>query len=517
MYLVKRKLQQNGWLVLVAAVIIAINLWALGDYPPPHCDEAVLTDISYHLIQSGTPHVTILGKLAGYDQISVRPSLIYQLGLGAVLHVFGNSLKVARLFSSIGWLAATIVTYLVGRQLYQKEVGLLSALVFATSLNVFQASHTAREETWVIASGMGIVCFYLYLRCKPSVPGYILLGILAALALEVHPNTIWYSFPVALLVVSERSRTGQGRLQIVSAALATLLMIGVLVLVHVLPEPHQALDRFSLFAAQNHFDERNTLAGILVKQLRFFRGGYVQAYNGVVLAYTILSAAGIGYAIYKRDQSDKTLLGMWAISVAAFSVLMPHKSGLYHSLWDSFLALFIGAGAYRAGARLAQHLSTQRAWLIGALLCALLIGGNLLGQAWLSHKFSPRNYESYAAAILQLIPPGEAVIGPGTLWQSFEGRNPYTGTGYFRYLATIDPGFSYSASDFGRELEILTIDFVIYDGTIDCLYETTPESRAYEEHLSAACTAVGEVDDPWFGAGANEINGQATVIYQCIH
>ncbi len=505
---------ERGLILGLILVIIAMNLWALEEYPTLHCDEAVLSNIGYRLVDDGMPTLSIMGGLGGYDRLALRPSLFYQLGLGVFLHLFSNTPLTARAFSVVGWLVSAWLVFLIGRRLYNRQVGMLSALMFSISLNVWWASHQAREEIWTIAAGMAVLAIYLKLRGKPSRGGFFVLGLLAALVLDVHPNTIWLSMPVAILAIIDNYRATAGCQYIILAALGMVVGLVGLVVIHLLPDPRLALEQIRLIATLNELSptsQTDTLSQ-LDYLVWFLNYSYIQYFSGAVSLFTICTAAGIGYAAYQRDKSDRLLLGLWALSAISFLILMPHKPPYYRPLWAGFAALFIGAAAVRIGVWIAKRRRWLSAGWAAFLLCAPLITANLLAQAWLSAKFKPRDYSYYATSVVSEVPEGVSVLGPSILWPYFEERNPFVAGLYFYYA---EPFFDYSMTSFAETLDTLEVEYVIFDGVFDCGYSPTPESGILGEYLGERCTLTARIDYPWFGADGGSIQGHPTLIYDC--
>ena len=495
-------------LAIIAIAALAINLAGLADYPMPHCDEAIHAELSYNAATHGRFAVDMLGSIGGFDQNAATEGRFYHLGQGLLLRVLDESLATARLFSTLGWLVATAFTFLVARRLFDPLTGALSALVFATSLNVFWASHIARHEIWVIASSAALLYGYLVVRAKPSRAGYAGLALLAVAGLEFHLNAVFFMLPIGLLVLADTWRTPR---YLVAFAGGGLRGVSLVLLLHFLPDPAVALDNIRLEAEANSLSG-GSFAAWMQTQWTFMETTFVSAFQGATTLFTLYAVFGIGAAAVRRRPDTTLLLITYGAAFVLFSVAQPHKNPLYGPLWDAGLAMLATRALVQAAPAVARRIRTRLPHAAtAALLAAPLLGANLAGQIELTVKFAPRDYDTYAQAILADIPPGEPTMGDPILWFAFNGRNPFLAdwiTLYGSHREAVDGGL-------GDVLAAYGIRYVVTDGSLGCGLQVNDVARAFREQVEAQCQPVAEFTDRWFGAGGQNAAGHPTTIYFC--
>ncbi len=500
--------------ILAAAILLIANVASLPHYPMSYCDEASHIHISDQFLQTGRFSRVFMGPMNPLSETVVMQGRLYQAARAIWQAAFGPGLLAGRLFSTLGWLVAAALVYHAGRRLYDQVTGLLAAALFATSLNVFYASHLAREETWAAAAVLVVLLAYLALSERPTPGRFARFGLLGVVALDVHPVTVWLTLPLAALAVHDHARSGPGRRGLLAGAGAGAAALAALVIVHLLPDPAAAIRSLALSAGNNELIGLPALAG-LAGQLAYLKQVYVAGLNFTVLPFTLAAIAGVVAAAQRRGPSDRLLLFMLAASMTLFALAMPHKNPRYGVLWDPLAALLIAAAVVRLAPRLEAHLPvrlTHRApWLIAAPLIAL----HLAVQGWLAVRFAGRDTGSYYQEVRALIAPGEPVLADVTLWYAFRDRNPFTADWALAQTSRLlgpQPSWDTVAAAF---VEAVDPVYVVDDGSVGCSVDVDPLAAAYSAYLRDACRQVGQVDDPWFGAGGQIGQGGPTLVYIC--
>jgi 4-amino-4-deoxy-L-arabinose transferase-like glycosyltransferase len=494
----------------VAALVLLANVASLVSYPMPHCDEVSHAVISANFLRDGSFSRDIMGPLNDSHQNVVVQGRIYHVVKALFQAIAGTSFLTTRLFSTLGWLTASGMVYLVGKRLYDVLTGALAAFLFATSLTVFYASHIGREEVWLIASVEGMLLLYLVLRDQPSRLGYFLFGLYLAAMLDIHPNAVWFSVPLAAFLIYENRRTPA---TILMTALGGMLGLMALVTIHMLPDPTEALRSLQLTAAANDLIG-GALQGRLTAQVHFIRTTYFDAFNHAVIVFTLYALAGAA-ATSLRLWQDRLLMWISVVSMLLFAVGLAHKNPMYGVLWDPFLALLIAAGAVRAAKRITiPRLSLSPATL-STLLVAPLITFNLVSQFYLAVKFNPRDFVGYQAAIQDAVPSDATVLGDTTLWYAFRDRNLFVSDWVFLQMARLSGERVLVADALADAMNQIDAQVVVYDGSVDCSVDVTPQSKLLGAYLAEHCTETARIDAPYFGAGGQNASGQATIIYTC--
>ncbi len=504
-------------LLLVVAFMIAIvgiNLYSLEQYPLTDCDEIMYADVSYNFITGDGFSTDLVGQLHDLDRNQVLFARLYHVGQGVIIYLLGNTLFAARLFSFLGWGATALLTFLVGKRLFDSTTGVLAGLLAAVSLNALYASHISRSIAWVTAGVMCTFYYYLVVKEHPTRTRYLFLGFVASFgAVGFHLNGAWFILVIGLLVVVENYRTAEGRWWIALFAVGGTVALGIIVLMHFLPYPALTMSQVRSF--REVMPWAGTLGVRLRSGLNFLRDAYFESMSHAVSAFTAFALAGIIYALHRREKSDRLLLILFGLSILGFTLGTRHKYNAYFSLWDPLGALFIASAATRISPaimrRLPAFFSKLSSRQIALLLILPLVSLNLAGWLWLSIKFHPRDWGRYLDEVRALVPPGVRVVGDNKFLYAFAGRNPFVGEVYFSYFRGGDP----SLESIVEDLETLQADYVIHDGAVTCDFGSLPIDQRFSDYLEETCTPVGEVTDRWFGAWGQIGQGVPTTVYDC--
>lgn len=211
-------------------VVQAALTWRLSDII--NDDEALYIHgghvVIEHLLHNGTANAGELGSFGNY--FSGAPNLYPVVG-GAL--DFAGGLSLARLFSLLCMLVANVCVYVIGRHLFNKNVGLLASLIFALTGSVQFVGKLATYDApclmlIAVATAIGIT--------KRSMVSASIVGTLLAVAaatkyagLALVPFVLLMAFLVTLTGNGGRWRHNFGR-AVLRAGIATLVFAGLLLI-----------------------------------------------------------------------------------------------------------------------------------------------------------------------------------------------------------------------------------------------------------------------------------------------
>lgn len=500
--------------LLMLLVFLAVNFAGLGWYPMPHCDEINHIAISYTFFREGRFALDYLGDLSDYVDNFAMQGRIYHVVKGLLLEAVGYTVVGGRVFSWLGWLLAILFAFLVGRRLFGVSAGWATALILAASNNAFFASHIGREEIWVIAGGVGLLYYYLVVRSAPTRLRYAFLGLLMAFSLSIHPNTIWYSLPIGLLLLYDNYRTAEGRTRVLLVGLVGFFGAGLISALQLLPDVEAGYRNVAFEASANSLIASSPSSRLLDQSDMMWSYYFLNLNSSVVVA-TAYFLFGIAYAVTRRTSGDRLLLATLGISIAGFALVMPHKNPFYGVLWEPLLALLAGAGVVRLAASLSERRPSIGASRPAVLLLAPLLVANLASQVWLTVKFSPRNLDRYLDEVREHVQPGSRVMGDPALWFVFRHDYDFTSDMYMDFCRATATCSEIDRLEAARILDALAVEVVVEDGALGCSTTPTPASHVWADHLAETCVRVGVVENRWFGAYGQEGRGRETRIYDC--
>lgn len=149
------------WLTLIFALLYGFRL---GSYPLGNPDEGRYAEIPREMIATGD---WVTPRLNGVNYFE-KPPLVYWT-TAVVLKVFGPSEWAMRAVPALFALSGVLLTYAAARRLYDRETGLLAAVVLGTSLLFFALAHILLLDMAVsVLMSATLFCFILGVRAEPG-------------------------------------------------------------------------------------------------------------------------------------------------------------------------------------------------------------------------------------------------------------------------------------------------------------------------------------------------------------
>lgn len=309
-------------------LITAVGYVYSEDLEPSHYHYPALYSYLFGLslvVASFTSLIPDVGSLA----LSVR---FTQLFAPAQLAILGRSISA---FAGCGLVA---LTYLVGRRSYGWRVGLAGAVFSATSTVLVSQSRYALPDVPMALASLG-ACYYAFgILHHGRRSDYIAAGLLAGLAVSTKYNAapVAMALAVAHWLRVRKSAPGERRYataEFWSGAAAGL--VGFL-----------AGSPYWLITAGKYYQGLAAVLSNTQFSLRSTEWPLLEAVGGICqaeMAWGLLFLIGIGYAIYRRRDSDWVLL---SVIVPGFLYIGSwQKSGLHYFVHLLPMAGLLGARA----------------------------------------------------------------------------------------------------------------------------------------------------------------------------
>lgn len=158
---------KRSWLTDIIILFFGIALiygMFLGSRPLSVPDESRYSEIPREMLELNdfvTPHFD-------YVKYFEKPPLVYWLQAGS-LKAFGNNIWAARVPTALMGLLGCIFTYCAGRVLFNRRMGILSAIILASSLLYFLFSHAITLD--MTLSTMLAGCLFSFICAVQFPPG----------------------------------------------------------------------------------------------------------------------------------------------------------------------------------------------------------------------------------------------------------------------------------------------------------------------------------------------------------
>lgn len=273
-------------------------------------------------------------KLSFHD----HPPLVFILQ-HLSMKIFGVSAFSARLPSALAGLLTIFFIYLVGQELYLKQVGLWSALVLTVSNYLIWISRTALLEAVMIFFSVLSIYFFIKAWSKTN---YLFFWAMALGLAFISKYTAFYLIAVYLLFILFKKKVWLKEKKFwLSLALVILIFAPVIIY------------NSMMFSTRGHFDiQFSALFGqskadwpILQTALNFSFKRWIDSFNVLARAYSPISLLFFIFAllffIYQRENQHKFFI-ITLFVFALLSVAVLGASERHLSLISVYLALLAG-------------------------------------------------------------------------------------------------------------------------------------------------------------------------------
>ncbi len=525
--------------VLVISAIAATLLvftTTLSVYPPPTCDETWYSSTAVSLLERGTFGVGVFPNGEPYlqDVNWVPFGRSYGIGLAVMFQLFGVSLTVARNYSLLGWAFAVVFVFLLGARAYHRRVGVVAALLFATSTKALFTAHLARPESWtafaVLAATWGSLVLVQGERIR--LKAIFFTGLLAVWPADFHGNGLWFTLGLIFVVIVELGMRRKLWWQLSLYALGLLFGLALWFSLHL---PGVNLREVLLFIDGYRYtpvSSSSTIASWWRNFATLFdwaRTVFWTSGGPLSLVEAAFALFGLGFVLYRRALQDRVLGYLVVISMLAFGLLFTQRFVQYGILWSPFWYL-LGVGAlYELGGRfkLPTWLSTpmKRMAILAALI--LLLGAQLLGDLWLVYQHRGGDFGTMTDRIVARIPSGSRVMADPVWWWGLRTEHKYMTDEYTLILTkTDDPvvrtflGVSTvtaPAQALSRAFELLQPEYVVLDEAVSCLDPQVSIWSEVQRIVMDKCTSIDSVSGAWYGEPGKEASllAQISTVYSC--
>jgi len=340
----KKRIEVHKIVLLgVLAFALILRVYRLDKIPSGfYCDEAATGYGAYSLLKTGRdPYGNFLPLLLNHHNIDYVEALYTYLTV-PFISLFGLSVFSTRLLASLTGTLTVLTTYLLARELFNREVGLVSAFLLAVSPWHLQFSRIAfRAILLPLFSTSGLYLFLLALkRPRFYLPTAIVLG------LSLHTYSISKLYTPLLLVtlilffreelVDQLASSKRSRRYICVSSIVFLLLALPIYYLSFFGEGNMRFKEISIFATPGLQEQLkrflSNLAAHLSPRFLFISGDENLRHSiphfGQVLAILIpFIMIALYMFIYKKDRRGCFLISLFIIGIIPASLTtegIPH-------------------------------------------------------------------------------------------------------------------------------------------------------------------------------------------------
>ncbi|MCK9578840.1 MAG: glycosyltransferase family 39 protein [Methanoregula sp.] len=328
-----------------------------------------------------------------------------------IMLMFGQSEVILRLVPAIFGTLAIPVFYLIGKELRDKNVGIISAALLTVSYFGIFYSQEARAYSMVLFVFSLAVLFYLRALRTNTLSDWALFGIFSAIAVWTHYYTliaIGVIYLHAIFMLRDRLKKGLGEAKYLLASVGIMTVISLPLLILVIER------YFTLTASAPTY---GVLGPVLIQEtIVRFSGGYSQFSGIIAVVYFILMVAGLVFLI-SENRNKALLWGMLLVLPLAISIVLSSKMTMNPRYLIYLLPVYftVIAMAYP----LIHKLIPDRKALYAFVLVILIINVPLLAGYYGS--FVKEDWRGLAAIVQSETQDGDLVVlAPGYMSQPFD-------------------------------------------------------------------------------------------------
>jgi 4-amino-4-deoxy-L-arabinose transferase-like glycosyltransferase len=455
---------------------------------------------------------------------------LYPLLVALSFKILGLGVWQARLVSALCGLATILLTFWLGRQIYESAIGLAAAAVLcclrlsldplASGVPLLDIARVIRYDilvpVWVLAS---CSCFY-WAHTRSSAWGFLGAGVLAGLATLSH---IYGAFILPVLAIL---LLWQARWRALRSA--PLYLIGAGWLLALLPWVLYVLQDLAAYRGQmlrheSRFDLLNPVfywnnltrepfrysswVGSFGHSILWPRVGIWLLIVGVLAANVLLCVR----LLRRPCLSDRLLLVALPVLGLSLALIIDYKRYPYLVLVLPFLALQIAFVLLVAWRWAGQRARSAR-WLIGAVLATALLEGGAGVVHSLKVARSATPYLRITEAIARLIPAGARILASQPYWL---GLARYDVRSINLAFVLSDPHYDLPQTlTMAQVIDQIRPDYIVVENEFLTTYAQDPSRnpqavaqwRTFGEYIGARCAEIDTIVTADYG----DIN-----VYRC--
>ena len=429
---------------IVVGVFILVAAQGLGDVPVPQTDEAYTLQVPYEMLNRGQLSLPMYRYLGGnIENVWHSYTPVYFVLLSGFLKLFGWGLLQGRAFNLVTAVLTLLMTYSIGRRLFNWRAGMIAVMLLAADQTFFERSRLLRND--FAAASFAMLAFYLYEEAESKQRGfiYVAAGLAAGAGVMCHTNAIYMIVAIGLLMLIARGWRVLRDRRLYQFTLAALAVMAYEVVYDIID--------YKNFALQNRGDELHfgllerggwlrNLASEADRYLSWTAGGaeFAGVPRTTLHVFQVLAAAAILYlAIFsirrlKAGEAVKQpavrLLIVTLFSVGFHAAITSHKEIYYMAHLAPWFALC-------AGVMLSTGIESLPAWararslraaVTAAMAVAVVVFGIQLAReyrGYLSVLRDPEHasFQELKDVLREIVPDGVCPVAmkAPAMWLAF--------------------------------------------------------------------------------------------------
>jgi 4-amino-4-deoxy-L-arabinose transferase-like glycosyltransferase len=400
--------------ILLSLGIAAIwfSLSTVMIYPKIYTDEGWLLNKSWSSIHQGPFYSSSINLGVHGDPEVVSSVAWWPVGLW--LRITGLGIWQGRLFLWFCGVATVVIIFRAAQLMHNRTTAWIAALFTAWSTLLLYISHFVRPEamlTMVIALALYFHARVLrYRRGRDA----LLLGLILALSVEVHPNAVLYCAAFGLLYsgcdvwLSWRQRSLVIERRLLGLAAGGIIGAALYVIVRILPDPQAFSDQMNYYYSSNYGPSHLSL-DLLKNRLRA-PVNHVRSWFALSLVEGNAVFLSTIEAFVSRRPADVSLAVVLLSCLGGWLVLGSRPAPTYIALLLPPAALLVGSST--------AHISrqTNRIFIVTVVLILSVAGLSLNRTITARQAGYNEKFDTCLSAMKDRLPDNGMILGEHLFW-----------------------------------------------------------------------------------------------------
>jgi 4-amino-4-deoxy-L-arabinose transferase-like glycosyltransferase len=422
----KKFLIKNEEIIILLSIFIILYSFHLDKFPNVWGDEAWFSNPAYTLATVGILGTTM--KAGGIANYTYWQPPVYLLLLAGSFKLFGFGLIQARMVSvALGFLTV-LFTYLLGKRLYNKRIGLLASIILIANPLFFYASRQVRMDIAVACFTL-IALYFILIALKDSKPlFYFISSFFAMLALLSHPNGVMGIIAIILIILVYKVDLKDLKLNLKLKEIIFMISGIILPLVPYLYYISLDFPEFkNQFMSNIGGSPSNILINLITEPTRYltllaflYIINYPISFDVMIIAGIILTISGLYYILKERGFQEKFLMIILLTHIILLAMIVVIKLNYWYlamilPYWSILIVL-----PFKNKIKLKKLRTT---FLKITLVMFIII--NLFGIFLLIANSTHYNYLQIENEVQKYIPEGSVIVGDPTYWIALHDNYVY--------------------------------------------------------------------------------------------
>ena len=473
----KNLFKRNKEIIAILFLFIIIYSFNLDKYPLIWTDESWFINPAFTFVTQGFLGTTSIPNFYNIAHFTYWQPPVYFLLLAVSFKLFGFGITQARMVSVMLGFFTVLFTYLLGKELYTKKIGLIASILLISNPLFFFVSRDVRMDIAVACFTLIALYFILIALKRSKNIYYFYSGFFAMLSSLSHPDGLFSMASIALICCIYKFDVNIKH----NFNLKELFYFILGPIILVMPYLYYISLNFPAFLGQFTSNITNSASGPLNNIiLEFIRYGcliyfYVNT-EGWILTI-IISLISIFLAFYgafyilknKKEIGAKFLAIVLSVHLVLFAVIVVQKYsawyfGIILPYWSILIALlFKGRFNYKK--------SIQNGIMVLLIAYVVINTFGILNIFVTTGNYNPHSIQY---EVPQYIPNGSVVVGDATFWLDLHDN--YT---YYDYR----PNSSFKEPD---------VQYILYDDYW-ATHQNSTDHADIKEFLDNKCTLITEI------------------------